>query len=304
MVGFITLYSRLINGVAVWVDCPCEVLDVTLPDNLNSDVLVLRIKCHQIILIAVYHPYWGKVSAHSALLNTLDNVIDLHLKSGERIVFCGDVNDLRHYFNDFLISNNLIQLVNFSTRKNHTLDVLYISNITSSFSFSVEKLAPLGRSDHNVVFAKLNRKTVSRKKTFVRDFSPKNNAMFSEAINNVIWDDLFSSASSVNDLATCFDSCISDIFNQCYPQRSVYISTIDQPWMTPHIKYLMKLKNRAYHKGQVFNYQSIRDRLIKELKSSKSQYYKKMSNENVKKRWASVNKLINLPNSNLDFSQD
>ena len=73
------------GGIVIWSKVLCDVLPVTIPDTIKSDLLVLRVKAYNILLIAICHPYWKNMKSHSILLEILNNVVDMHLLKGKML---------------------------------------------------------------------------------------------------------------------------------------------------------------------------------------------------------------------------
>jgi hypothetical protein len=63
--------------------------------------------------------------------------------------FCGDINDLRHHFENVTQELNLTQVVSFPTRGVNTLHVIYTNR--PNLHDEPQSLPPLGRSDHFAV---------------------------------------------------------------------------------------------------------------------------------------------------------
>ena len=280
----------------------CEVF-VESPNGLRSDILILRIKQYKLLLICLYHPYWGKCKAHETLLQFLNEIIDAQLKDNEVLLISGDINDLRFHIDSFLISNNLRQIVTVPTRKEQTLDVIYVP-CQLQMDFVIESFAPLGRSDHNVILTKPKQVSKINKKVFIRDYSAQNKCLFKDCLSDVVWCQLFQNKNSTNDLEEIFDQTLTKIFNYSFPLKSVSLSNKDQPWITPRIKLLMQEKDRALHRGRRHKYISIRERLAKEIQSSKSKYYASASNEKPKKLWSKINYLIKPKVLSKTFTQE
>ena len=79
------------GGIAVWSTVEFAEVFVESPNGLRSDILILRIKQYKLLLICLYHPYWGKCKAHETLLQFLNEIIDAQLKNNEVLLISGDV---------------------------------------------------------------------------------------------------------------------------------------------------------------------------------------------------------------------
>jgi len=280
------------GGVIVWSKEKGDQILIHQLESNKTDILLLRIHAYNILLFCVYHPYWGKAKNHSIVLDTLTEAIEQHLAPDEHLFITGDVNDLRNYFHDFLNYHNLAQIVHFATRKENTIDVICLpKQLTNSCIFNVQKLPPLGRSDHNVIFCDSKQKTIVKRKVSFRDYSAKNMANFGSTLAKIPWSNLFAPAQDIDNLVDVFQDVIFHCFNQCFAVKNVLMSNKDQPWITPKIKYLMKEKDRAYHKHHNVKYISIKEQLIKEISFSKRNFFNKVSQSNPKNIWKHVSSL-------------
>ena len=196
------------------------------------------------------------------------------------------------------------QIVKFPTRGHNTLDVICVPLNMHFVSFSVQKLPPLGRSDHCAILLRTETRQIIKKTITLRDYSPKHSAHFAESISLINWKKIFCGLRDVNDMAEIFQLNLKYVFDDSFPTKTVTVSSRDPPWVTPHVKFLMKQKDRAYHKGKIFHYMSFRERLIQAIKSSKQKYYQDVTNKNPKRRWAHINNIVKPKQSSLTLTQE
>jgi len=293
------------GGVIVWCKEKADQILIHQSESSKSDILLLRIQPFKMLLFCVYHPYWGNIKHHATVLDTLTQAIEQHLAPDEHLFITGDVNDLRKCFDDFLNYHNLSQVVNFATRKENTIDVICLpKQLKNSCVINLQKLPPLGRSDHNVIFFQSKQKTIVKRRVSFRDYSPKNMAYFGRTLANISWSNFLSPAYDIDNLVDVFQEVLFHSFNQCFPFKSVLMSNKDQPWITPKIKHLMKEKDRAYHKRHNIKYITIKEQLINEISISKRHFFNKVSHSNPKNIWKHVSSLTKQTKNQSHFNKD
>lgn len=58
-------------------------------------------------------------------------------------------------------------------------------------------------------------------------------------------------AQDVDSATNTLNESLLSLMNECFPVRTVTLSSRDTPWMTPLVKYLLKKKSRANASGNV-----------------------------------------------------
>jgi len=259
-------------------------------DQVKSDVLVCCIEHFKIFLIVVYHPYWGNVKQHQEIVEHLQIIIDKHVPHDYFLFVCGDFNDLRHYFDTFVVGNDLTQVVDITTRGKNTLDLLFVPSKTHSNSYEVSGHNPLGRSDHKVILLQPAKPNVVKRKIRIRKYSPKQIAIFGEKLSKVDWNTCLSIFEDVDEITSNYNDCLYSLFDQCFPLKTVTLSSKDQPWVTPKLKMLMAEKDRAFHKKNKTAYISLREQLDREIKHCRNQFYQTEFKRH--NPWRTINKIM------------
>ena len=130
--------------------CSCpEVIEV---NDLNTEFLWFFITSSDILVICLYHPNWGSSPYHSKAVNALVDIVthSRESHSAKHLLICGDFNDLGLHVNSINSLLGTESLFDFPTRSNKQLDFVLCSRKSC---FKKPRLsAPLGRSDHSVVF--------------------------------------------------------------------------------------------------------------------------------------------------------
>lgn len=280
------------GGVAIWSRYICNEISVDLPHTINSNILALCVPELRALLIIVYHPYWGHVSQHEDVIDSLQCCLDNNDNYYDNIYICGDFNDLRLHFDNFAQSNNLTQIIKFPTRGKNTLDRLYVPVNAECHYKKITKISPIGNSDHCVCFVKPDSAKIDKSKMSIRDFSPQNHRLFELMISSICWNVLFRNIATVDAMVDIYNNTLSNIFSICFPKKTVTLSSKDKPWITPSIKLLMTQKDRAFNRGNKSTYLHLRDRLNKEILSKKQSYYSRKLKSNLKHKWKTVNEII------------
>ena len=66
-------------------------------------------------------------------------------------------------------------------------------------------------------------------------------------------------------------------FNEYFPKKNLKISNDDQPWMSQKLKKLDRQRKRIYHKNRRSpQYEKLNKDFKKEIKSAKTNFYRKM----------------------------
>ena len=147
----VTIIFFFLIVIAVWSLLEASIINLMIPVNFKSDLLILNVHSANILLISIYHPYWGICKEHELLEDIIQEVIDRPTFSQFSIYLVGDINDFRLHCSNFLQSNSLVQIVSFPTRGKNTLDVICVPISVADNYNTVNKSSGLGRSDHCVI---------------------------------------------------------------------------------------------------------------------------------------------------------
>ena len=148
------------------------------------------------------------------------------------------------YFNDFdcgnLVSHHsLKQVVQQPTRDSAILDLI-VTNMHNLYC-SPTIHAPLGSSDHNVVFwqpiALRQPSRIKSPKCLVRHYPPSGIDAFGRWVTTHDWFADFGFSSSVDDLASSFTTQLIGAINRIFPVKTIKLHATDKPWITPDQAY-------------------------------------------------------------------
>jgi hypothetical protein len=257
-------------------------------DERCSESLCFFVRDFNLALLVLYHPHWNDSKAHDAAMSLITQTVDfLIVTYGPRlrIIVCGDFNDLRHSYNLITSVTSLSPVVNFATRGANTLDQVFTNFATDK---AATQLPPLGRSDHCVVLwsPSLPTRSTPVKKT-VRKFSRANVSRFLHAVARVDWLAMAQSSDDVDHCASRMMNCLSTLFHQHFPKRTIRLRSDDPEWMSPSLKILIDDRDRAFSNKQWNKFRRLREEVLSHLRHLKRNFVKLYST-NPKRLWESI----------------
>ena len=175
------------------------------------------------------------------LINTLSEIESTIPNAA--IILAGDFNRLDTA--QIPIQFHLKQLVKFPTRGERTLDLI-LTNL-NEFYQAPTKDPPFGLSDHNTIsIAPANRKRSynGKKTTTVRDMRSSSKQALGRYLNNIDWS-LLGQIEDIGEQYAFFNNTIIMGMDIIMPAKSIKLHINDVPWMTGHLKYLIKCRQKA-----------------------------------------------------------
>ena len=97
-------------------------------------------------------------------------------------------------------------------------------------------------------------KAISRK---VRTMRPANIAALTICLNKHNWEAVLN-AQGVNEKVEIFTQELTTILDETMPMKTTRIHPSDKPWLTPHIKDIIKQRQRAYSKGDMVKHKQLK----------------------------------------------
>ncbi|PFX17465.1 Angiopoietin-related protein 3 [Stylophora pistillata] len=198
----------------------------------------------------------------------------------------------------------ILQIVKKPTRKNAILDLV----LTNLHQFYDEPCTfpPFGLSDHHTVTVapRIRDKSQSASKFVLkRDKRASRKAELGRYLDAIDWLTLFSSAESCEDLLDVFMNCIRTGLDLIMPVKRVRINTTDAPWMTQHLKSLIRKRQKAFHQhgSDSVQFKFFRNAVNRGRKACKASFYKSkvenMKEENPGVWWREVKRLAGVQSS-------
>ena len=157
--------------------------------------------------------------------------------------------------------------------KESTLDLI-LTNL-DKFYQAPQKLPPFGLSDHFTIFTTPKLKDPGRSKIHVfqvRDQHPRNKAAISTFITEFDWS-VLDSFPSCDEKWSVFESIIRPGMDILLPTKTVKKYLNESPWMTQHLKSLIRQRQKAVANGRNQLFKSLRNRVNRERKQCPSKYF-------------------------------
>ena len=246
------------GGVCVYVSQQISITRYLELENLNLECMWLWARpprlprpLSAIAVCVVYNPPDKSVQEQRELCDYLVSSIDtIRSKYPDcGIVVLGDFNHLN--IQDLVTSHNLKQVVTRPTRQDSILD--YIITNLKSFYKTPDISAPLGTSDHNVIMwipkdiFKDNNNTCTKRT--VRRYPQSGLNGFGLWSTRNKWFSGLGLNPSSDELASSFTNDLNTAFDHFFPVNTIKFHPTDKPWITGHIKQLIKERQRAFHTG-------------------------------------------------------
>lgn len=280
------------GGVAVYVKTSLQPTVWNYSQDDRSFEL-LWIRTEDTFVGALYHPP-KPIYQPDALMSYLESSLEEICRNYPTalIVLAGDFNQLA----DQLVCERtgLLSIVHQPTRGQNVLDRIYVS----SPSYSVVRVVvSVVKSDHQAVvaYADVNQchqvKTTSR-----RTYRKKTPAQHAQFLQHAAAIDFGSGSHQLSDdVQNQFDSFYDTamwLLDRYYPEHTVTVTNRDPPYITAHIKAMLRRKNRLMRKGRIEEASALAQRIGKAVTlSTKTQLTSFHENIDSGQLWSCVRRL-------------
>ena len=256
---------------------------VLTPKNVTNDSKIQKIACCSL--------YSKPDSRKKTLL--LDHISDayniLNKKYGKGLEFiiAGDTNDLNL---DPILSLNprFCQIVKDWTRMDPPAILDPIITTLANYYQKPECLEPLDadpetggkKSDHKIVVARAiteinNKPARAQKEVKVRPITDSGMSKLQEWFVDQTWESVFK-AESAHEKAALLQDMLMGALNKFLPEKTMKITSNDQPWISHRLKVLDRKRKRIFHKERRSERWKVLNKdFKKEIKNAKSDFYKK-----------------------------
>lgn len=280
-----------------------------IPEGFEYICVSTTIDKKKVLIISVYRPPTYNLNT---FLNTIETIWLQTFFSYETIILLGDVNV------DFLGNSpeknkflNIVQMFHLKqriseytrfdpiTESSKLIDIL-ISSDNETFQKSFSKPVSDTLSDHNLVYAqfKMTGFNIAPKFIQYRDYQNINIDLFDSDGLNLNWGEIYRT-DNLDSKVELFNKNILHLVNKHAPLKTKKIHEKPYtPWITPNIKYLMKLRDKAFKRFQDNKtpanrryYQDLRNYTKHALLREKITFFNQMSREAGKAFWTSAKKL-------------
>ena len=224
-----------------------------------------------IVLGTIYHPPNNSDSAILEYLwQCLSSIESRFPNCG--LLLVGDFNRLNtkrlHY------NFSLKQIVTFPTRGERTLD-LVLTNLKEYYKDPIQR-PPHGLSDHMSIEVQPKHRSKlpdSRLTIKIRDLRPSTRLAMRTYLQEVDVHTLVNNANGCAEKVSTFQSIIQYGLDSVLPMRSKIIHSSDPPWVNPALKDLIRRRQRALVENNQPLFRLLRNRVNRERKTCRAQYY-------------------------------
>ena len=233
-----------------------RVLDVSsFGDNIEQIWVSVKLGGKNVCVGSIYRPPNENIIN---CLGVLENTIISMLPNYDAVIFGSDFNvdclskqSGSLSLNNFLDKYGMHQIIMEPTRITNNSKTLLDIIVTSSLEYvrDPEVVRMDGVSDHCLVKCNIYCKRLQKTIKFrtCRDYSSFNYNAFLADMYGFNWDFLYT-LGDVNEMVNFFTGAVNDLFDRHAPYKTSRITKSPAPWITPNIKYLMRLRNKAHSK--------------------------------------------------------
>ena len=248
----------------------------------NIEMLTVSIRPYYIprefthvLVTTIYMP--PDANYNEALEYLSSHVHDLQTQSPDAfIIITGD-------FNKCVVKSSLSgfsQLINTPTRGSSTLDLLF-TNVKDSHI--CDKLCPLGRSDHNLLYlypsyVPLTQREPPTQKT-ISLWTKETWDTLRECFACTDWDLFVCSTDNVSELAETVCDYISFCVQSVVPTKTITLFANNKPWVTKEIKHVLNKKKIAFNSNDQEGTKQVQKELKTVVREGKKVYRKKIEEE-------------------------
>ena len=278
------------GGVALWIKSNLRAQKMSFLSFDFLEICAIQIFSLNLIVIGVYLPPGIARSVFRQFCDCFIQSVDgvLNQLPDFRLIVAGDFNQ---YDRSFLSLNlSLCNIVTGCTRLNANLDLIFVDKRVCSMydPKNVVIGPPIGSSDHRSVFVATQRASKKRiiTKHVIFDLRLSNILAFEQRFLSHDFSVFYSSV-DIEEKCKIFYEFMNDAI--CVlPQHVVFLSSCDQPWMTPFIKYLINSRWHAYRNRNWTLYNKLKFQVRQEIWQAKQSYFTKKS-KSVRGLWSYVN---------------
>ena len=239
--------NRKKGGVAIYVRNNLRVRKVTKSDRYECIFVEIELPSkYSMLVCGLYHP--PRVSyLELELMDYLIEIMDTFLEENpDGLIVCGgDLNRLD--LSRLSIMSGLKVLVDFPTRGQSILDNC-LTNKESLFNKCYPITSQM-KSDHKGVVLPAGKKLKPVRCTYkIHDYREHRKIAFRQKLLEFNWE-YMNSNTDVDRLVEELQAALCNMMEQCFPTKTVRVSSRDPKWMTPLLKILLKKRARLVAQG-------------------------------------------------------
>ena len=287
--------DRVGGGVIVYVK---ESVNCTLRHDLNVgglECVWLELKINNRKYL--YGTFYIPPNSDQQYWSYFEQSIELALNTNIDIILTGDfnINQLNNNPNDkigcLLTQFSLHQIITEPTYiTEHSSSLLDLIIVSNPFSILYSEVGPplLNQTRYHLPVIGLLHHDSSHNSSFKRKiflYEKGDYDSYRQQLSNIDWDNIFSTE-NVDDITSTITANIIDIANRTIPNKIITVRKENPPWITSHIKKMIRRKNRAHRRAKKTNsvgnwekYRLIRNKCNDVVRNCKQDYFSNISNK-------------------------
>lgn len=311
--GGVAIYVRNCNNIK-----HIKVIETDNTFGIENLWITCKINGNKVCIGCIYRP----PDTNYRSLQFLEDILAEILISSDNVFCLGDFN-LNYlnkstvefkYLETLLESFSLTQIIKKPTRvtqeSSTLIDYILVNKPNIILRSNVVNMAQF--SDHHLIYCLVDMPVVRNnnpKSIIVRDMKNINLEIFEMDARNIDWYRV-EEFESIDDKVSFLNAKILQLFNFHAPERKIRITKKLNPWITPNIKHMMKLRDKALSEyrsslrdihltriqteGKWAYYKEMRNFVTASIRREKQAYIQNVLNQNHKNSqilWQTLNKL-------------
>ncbi|XP_066296186.1 uncharacterized protein [Branchiostoma lanceolatum] len=162
------------------------------------------------------------------------------------------------------------------TRENAILDQILANDILATCYQEPTTDPPIGDSDHNCVIWEERPTSKTGNETHKKQVRPLRESdlrAFGCWITGHDWEEVYC-ADNTQEKSSAFYTTLLSAVDSFFPVKTVRIHKQDKPWINPHLKTLIRDRQRAFAEGNRPKWKHLRNKISKNIQSSKKAFYR------------------------------
>nr|XP_022903957.1 uncharacterized protein LOC111416221 [Onthophagus taurus] len=277
------------GGVGVYVKNKFKSKSLTVEcySYLEQTWITLCFNKNKYNIGVIYRPPRENINS---FLDAFEATLGLVIPQCDELFVVGDINinllnsqnTYTTKFLNLLDAYGLLQLVNEPTRITSSSETLIDVVVSSCVDFAFTSLDSLhGLTDHELIRCSLTVAPIVTEPVFraYRDFNSINLVDFTAELESLPFS-LIYELDDVNIKVNFFNNLIISIFDKYAPLRNRRFSKRRSPWLTPQLKQMMCLRDRAYSKykhskniNDLYSYKDLRRYVEGAIRREKEAYF-------------------------------
>ena len=286
--------------------------------GLEAVWVEIQTKSKKVLIGGFYRPPNSNTQYFNHINESIDRAYNTHIAD---VIILGDFNynmlqDNNNKMKELIQVYNMIQLISdptHFTKKSSLIDMILVRNSPNILTSGVADTFIPGLTRYHCPIIVLMKFLRPQNKAFKRHIWNYNLADFDEYRHALTNSNLEEKLQQTTDI----DQNTKEVIHaadQAIPNRYVTIRPTEHPWITCHIKNLIRKRKRNFRKFKrttnplhLEHYKTLRNKVVSEIRKSKKDYFDKLDNllssetTDSKLFWKTSKQMLNIGKSNHDI---